>query len=69
MARARAPGLRFVDTSAAELHCGGGYDVRAATMVGVKRTDLNVLSNGVEYLWTGDRWQSAPDKVKDHDFQ
>eukprot|EP00730_Choanoeca_flexa_P015117 TRINITY_DN6860_c0_g1_i1.p1 TRINITY_DN6860_c0_g1~~TRINITY_DN6860_c0_g1_i1.p1 ORF type:complete len:362 (+),score=60.38 TRINITY_DN6860_c0_g1_i1:2-1087(+) len=26
-------------------------------------------TNGVEYVWTGDRWQSAPDKIKDHDFQ
>eukprot|EP00052_Salpingoeca_macrocollata_P004591 m.42209 g.42209 ORF g.42209 m.42209 type:complete len:398 (+) comp14319_c0_seq1:50-1243(+) len=25
--------------------------------------------NGTEYIWTGDRWGSAPDKVIDHDFQ
>jgi hypothetical protein len=26
-------------------------------------------TGGVTYVWTGDRWGSAPDKVKDHDFQ
>lgn len=25
--------------------------------------------SGVEYVWTGDRWNSAPDGEKDHDFQ
>jgi len=24
--------------------------------------------NGTEYLWQGDRWQSAPDGIKGHDF-
>lgn len=24
---------------------------------------------GTEYIWTGDRWNSAPDGEKDHDFQ
>lgn len=24
---------------------------------------------GTEYVWTGDRWNSGPDGVKDHDFQ
>lgn len=26
-------------------------------------------TQGTTYLWTGDRWNSAPDGVKDHDFQ
>merc|ERR1712107_31424 len=26
-------------------------------------------SSGTEYVWTGDRWNSGPDGVKDHDFQ
>jgi len=26
-------------------------------------------TSGMEYIWTGDRWNSAPDGVKDHDFQ
>eukprot|EP01121_Diplochlamys_sp_Union-15-3_P003308 TRINITY_DN1315_c0_g1_i2.p1 TRINITY_DN1315_c0_g1~~TRINITY_DN1315_c0_g1_i2.p1 ORF type:complete len:355 (-),score=38.68 TRINITY_DN1315_c0_g1_i2:69-1133(-) len=25
--------------------------------------------SGVEYIWVGERWQSAPDKLKNHDFQ
>merc|ERR1712048_519277 len=25
--------------------------------------------SGVEYVWMGDRWNSAPDGEKDHDFQ
>ena len=55
--------------SAAELRGGGGYNVGVARAVESMRTDPCMLSNGVEYLWTGDRWQSAPDKIKDHDFQ
>jgi beta-xylosidase len=26
-------------------------------------------SNGTEYIWTGDRWQQAPDGIKGHDPQ
>ena len=25
-------------------------------------------TNGIEYIWYGDRWQSAPDRIKAHDF-
>jgi hypothetical protein len=26
-------------------------------------------TTGMEYIWMGDRWNSAPDGIKDHDFQ
>lgn len=26
-------------------------------------------SHGTDYVWTGDRWNSGPDGMKDHDFQ
>lgn len=29
----------------------------------------HIEGGGVEYVWTGDRWGSAPDGLKSHDFQ
>ncbi len=35
-----------------------------------KLTFASLLRQGnTQYMWTGDRWQSAPDHLKDHDFQ
>jgi len=27
------------------------------------------FSGRSEFIWQGDRWQSAPDQIKSHDFQ
>ena len=41
----------------------------------IKAQENNVIevtapsTNATTYLYTGDRWSSAPDKLKSHDFQ
>merc|ERR1712232_413780 len=30
---------------------------------------VRLENGGIEYVWTGDRWGSAPDGLKSHDFQ
>ena len=40
-------------------------------IISAQETDvfpINTTDNGVQYLWIGDRWQTAPDKMKAHDF-
>eukprot|EP00051_Salpingoeca_urceolata_P027193 m.480382 g.480382 ORF g.480382 m.480382 type:complete len:366 (+) comp21810_c0_seq1:160-1257(+) len=48
--------------------CGvdGGFAITQAQQNCVFQVQT---SGGAEWLWTGDRWQSAADKIKAHDFQ
>jgi len=48
---------------------------RYANGTSISRAQMNFVipvvgsAGQVTYVWTGDRWQSAPDRLKDHDFQ
>jgi hypothetical protein len=40
------------------------------TAIAAQQTDIvqYYSSTGIEYMWIGDAWQSAPDSIKGHDF-
>eukprot|EP00035_Acanthoeca_spectabilis_P010325 m.182837 g.182837 ORF g.182837 m.182837 type:complete len:289 (+) comp14984_c0_seq5:392-1258(+) len=47
---------------------------KVGTLGNAEHAQQNYLSQiatatGIAYLWTGDRWRSAPDHLKSHDFQ
>jgi len=50
----------------------GPYTVRTSLGGAMSAQQTNVLpwksADGMEYLWQGDRWQSALDGIKGHDF-
>lgn len=54
---------------------GQGCLYNGSTDVSVTRSQQNFVievpttSNGIDYIWTGDRWQQAPDGIKGHDPQ
>jgi hypothetical protein len=38
--------------------------------IAAQQTDISLVNttDGVRFVWRGDRWQSAPDGLKGHDF-
>jgi hypothetical protein len=44
--------------------------VAAVDTIPAQQTDVTAYQSGagVQFLWRGDRWQSAPDRIKAHDF-
>jgi beta-xylosidase len=46
-------------------------DDKGKTIIAAQQTHIAQLptAHGTQYIWMGDRWTSAPDKVKGHDFQ
>jgi hypothetical protein len=43
---------------------------RRASGIHAQQTDIfpYVSTTGLQFMWMGDRWQSAPDGIKGHDF-
>ena len=59
----------YVGEIAAGPHPGGAPDGRAATES--QQTAVVAVpdgAGGTTYVWIGDRWQSAPDRLKAHDY-
>lgn len=53
---------------------GQGCLYENTTLVSSTRSQQNYVvevqtATGIEYVWTGDRWQQAPDGIKGHDPQ
>jgi len=53
---------------------GQGCQYANAATTSITRSQQNYIvqvdtPNGIEYIWTGDRWQQAPDGIKGHDPQ
>ncbi len=41
-----------------------------AASISAQQTDIFefVSTSGSQFMWIGDKWQSAPDSIKSHDF-
>lgn len=50
----------------------GPYTAQGTVTSAIPAQQTNIAPfntpSGVEYMWVGDRWQSAPDHIKGHDF-
>eukprot|EP01047_Picozoa_sp_COSAG01_P014619 COSAG01_NODE_715_length_14093_cov_64.209233_15_plen_406_part_00 len=67
-------GKVYVHTAASPL---GPYTLQAQTIdfgsgnitTQGQQTTVTAVADGQDFIWQGDRWQTAPDHLKSHDFQ
>ena len=60
------PANRFLGKIASDANPFGGSTATASQETNV--CPIALASGEVAFVWQGDRWQSAPDKPKSHDF-